>query len=347
MGCFAPSAEGTYRDYALETATNVRSQIALAPEVLAAEREFQPQYLENSLNNLNLLLSGRPGGTRTVTESTPTQAGWYDASGNLVSTAPMTATATGGAVGGANGRGGFAGPAFTGNFGGATANAMTGLTYRPAGSTTTSREVQDSAVPGLLELAQMANRSQRAADVADVAALGPEARAALRASNPENARLLDLLNAQAEEGLLAGTGLTPAEQRQIQQASRAAMSARGLAGSNLGLGDELLRQYDVGQQLLRQRQQFAGNVLGYNQNLMGDPFMQILARPGTGLNQAQSVFGQSGPSLFNPESPYAGGIANSNAGYAAAFADPSTVDKVNAVGGIVGNLIGSIAGAAI
>jgi len=196
--------------------------------------------------------------------------------------------------------------------------------------------------PGLTQLLAGQATNQRAADISDVATLGPAAREAILASNPDSARLLELLNQQAEEGLVAGTSLTPGEMREVTQASRAAFAARGLSGSNSAIGDELLSQYNLGQKMLRDRQGFAGNVLGYNQAVVGDPFLQILGRPSTATNQAQAM--QPG-NIFNPESAYAGNIYNSNQQLAAMFADPSTMAKVGQVSGAAGQFVGGIASA--
>ncbi len=125
--------------------------------------------------------------------------------------------------------------------------------------------------------------------------------------------------------------MTPDEARQIQQASRAAFSARGTTGTNQSTVDELISQYDFGQNLLRQRQQFAGGVLGANANVVGDPFQQILGRSSGAVAGAGNVLQTSGPSLFNPESGYAGNVANANQQMAALFADPSVMDKIGQV----------------
>lgn len=136
------------------------------------------------------------------------------------------------------------------------------------------------------------NSAQRSADIADVGRYGAASRDAILASNPDTARLLAKLNSDANAGLDAGTQLTPDEIRQMQQASRAASSARGMSGSNSAVADELLRQYQLGVQRQQQRQAFAGGVVGLNQQVVGDPFMQILGRSGASAAQASQLFGQ-------------------------------------------------------
>lgn len=262
MGCFSPDAPEA-RNYGQETRDTLQAQIDLAPQLYQTEAQFQPQYTQLALSNLNALLNGGNG-----------QA-------------------------------------------------------------------------GLLETLRAQNTAQRTADIGDVANLGGAARSAILGANPDQAALLERLNSQALSGLDAGTSLTPEEQRQMQQASRAAFAARGLEDSNVGLSNELLQQYNLGQQLLRQRQAFAQSVLGNNQAIVGDPFMQILGRPSNASAQGMGLLGEAGPSLFNPESPYAGNLYNANQQMAAMFAEPSTMAKVGQVSGAAGSFIGGIASAMI
>lgn len=95
----------------------------------------------------------------------------------------------------------------------------------------------------------------------------PQIEATRRATDPAAARLNDLLLQQAIEEVMAGSNLTPAQQRDAQQRSRVAMAARGMGGSNAALADELLAQFDLGEQLKGGRRSFAMNALGLNQNL--------------------------------------------------------------------------------
>jgi hypothetical protein len=204
-----------------------------------------------------------------------------------------------------------------------------------------TRTVTQGAQPGLVDLMAKLNTATRSANVNDLATLGPDALAALRTSNPQMAALMDQLNGQASDELTAGSGLTPDEQRMMQQATRASWAARGLDGTNASASDEVLRQYALGQQLLRQRQQFAQGVVGQQQQVYQDPILAMLSQNGQGASaQAQSLLPGN---MFNPESPFAGNIASANQQMAALFADPSTLSKINQVGSTVSNTIGSIA----
>jgi hypothetical protein len=305
---------------------------------------YQPQYTSLALQNMNTLLHGTPGGPQDYTASTTgAQTGWYDPQGNFINSGQVTPGSGGGFLSLGHGLFGGGGQKVT------PGDAPSpGATWHNAGDRwDVTRTRDNAAAPGLLAMIQQQNSSQRAGDIADVQTLGLSAHDAMLAANPESAALLSRLNAQATQGLDAGSSLTPEEQRAMQQASRAAFAARGMGGGNGAVSDELLRQFDLGQQLLRQRQQFAGNVLGYNSAVVGDPFMQILGRGSNAIGQAQGLGQNSGPSLFNPESPLASSIAAGNQAYAAMFADPSTISKVGAVSNLAGGFIGSVAGGMI
>lgn len=130
---------------------------------------------------------------------------------------------------------------------------------------------------------------QRGADIADVERYGGRARQAILDSNPDTARLLEELNRQAMLGLQAGSQLTPEEAYQMKNASRSAYGDRGMGYSNQAIMDEMMKQFNVGQDRMNQRRGFAGQTLGYNQAVVGDPFMQILGRSGQAIGAANSL----------------------------------------------------------
>ena len=144
----------------------------------------------------------------------------------------------------------------------------------------------------------------------EMAELGyaPAIRQQLMAANPESARLLALLNEQAEGDLMAGTRLTPEELRFAQQSSRAAMAARGMSGSNMAVADEILRTYDLGQNRLNQRRQFASGVVGLNNAMYQDPMLQYLSlAKGGAANRLNTAIGfQGGASALLRSQPGVG-----------------------------------------
>lgn len=136
--------------------------------------------------------------------------------------------------------------------------------------------------------------------------------------------LLSGLQQQAEQELAAGASLTPEEQRQSQQATRAAFAGRGLGLTNRAIGSEILSQYGLGQERLQQRRQFAGQTAAqlessgmpqYYNTMMGGGSLQNL------MGLTGSAQGLSGIGYFNPESQMAMDIsAQRSQGQAAASA---------------------------
>jgi hypothetical protein len=172
-------------------------------------------------------------------------------------------------------------------------------------------------VPKLSQAEAGAMSYQRGSDLRDVEQYGKRATDAFRAANPQQAALMDEMNRQALSELQAGARLDPSLAREVSQGVRGAQSARGFG---LGMNDanqEAMFRGLKAEQLRRNRQGFAGSVVGLNQTTGADPFMAILGRPSQAFNQAQGYGGQgmgmagsSGPRLFNPESQYAGDIYN-------------------------------------
>ena len=191
---------------------------------------------------------------------------------------------------------------------------------------------------GTMAMDQQANTAQRTSDVNDLATLGPQANAAMLASNPQSAALLSLLNGQAQSELGAGSSLTPDEQRTMQQNARAANAARGLGGTNVSVADELMNQWNLGQQLLQQRQGFAQGVINSNQQVTGDPMLAILGRNSGAVGNSTGSTTGAGFDLFNPQAGL--GLAQSNYSADATFgaSQPSDLSQIS---GLVGGILGS------
>lgn len=156
----------------------------------------------------------------------------------------------------------------------------------------------------------------RAGDIADIAKLGPQARAAIKAAAPEQAALADTLTAQAQSALAAGSRLTPEQQRMVEQQTRSGLAARGLAQGPSGAMQEAVRSQMAGAGLQQQRQQQAMGALQAGQGVYGDVFQQVLGRPSQAFAGSQGFMGQAqgfNPGqLFNPESQYAANIMSGN-----------------------------------
>lgn len=129
-----------------------------------------------------------------------------------------------------------------------------------------------------------------------------------------SANLLSQLQTQAEEGLAAGSSLTPEQQRIAQQQARAAYAARGMGTGNRAIGAEIMTQYGMGDALQRQRQQFAGQVAGQLEqsgvpqyyNTTYQPVSQSLT------NLAGQSSGLMAGRQFQPESQMASDIYSQN-----------------------------------
>tara|TARA_R100001443_G_scaffold115827_1_gene134528 strand:- start:420 stop:1436 length:1017 start_codon:yes stop_codon:yes gene_type:complete len=136
-------------------------------------------------------------------------------------------------------------------------------------------------------------QAKMAQDISNVEQFGGRAREAFKAANPEQAKLMESLSQQAQEGLDAGASLDPSLRREVQQNIRAGQAARGMG---MGMGDLAAEATMTGlqaEQLRRQRQAFAGNVVSLQKSTGMDPFMAILGRPSQMAGMAQG-FGQQG-----------------------------------------------------
>jgi hypothetical protein len=175
---------------------------------------------------------------------------------------------------------------------------------------------KEQIAPTMGEVEAAARSRSRAGDIADISALGPQARAAIKAASPEQAALADTLTAQAQSGLAAGSRLTPEQQRMVEQQTRSGLAARGLAQGPSGALQEAVRSQMAGAGLQQQRQQQAMGALGASQGVYGDVFQQVLGRPSQAFAGSQSFLGQAqgfNPGQpFNPESQYAANIMSGN-----------------------------------
>ena len=176
-------------------------------------------------------------------------------------------------------------------------------------------DIYESTQPRLAAMDRQTLAAQREADIGAIEELGPRAMEAMRASDPDKAALMDELNQQALSDLKLGGQLNAGEQRQLSQAARGAQAARGFGYGINDAAIESWAQLQGGTQRKRERQGFAQQMVGLNQQVQGDPFMQILGRPsrlsptmsGGVLGQAQ---GFNPGQIFSPESQYAGDLYN-------------------------------------
>ena len=175
---------------------------------------------------------------------------------------------------------------------------------------------KEQIAPTMGEVEAAARSRSRYGDITDISILGPQTRAAIQGFAPEQTRIADILAQNATSNLLAGSRLTPEQQRMAQQQARIASSARGMAQGPNAAFQEALRSQMIGAGLQQQRQQQAMGALQAGQGVYGDVFQQVLGRPSQAFAGSQGFVGQASGfnpgQLFNPESAYASNIYAGN-----------------------------------
>jgi hypothetical protein len=248
-----PSASDT-------AAATLQAQVQYAPQVYQSNAQFSPLYTNLALSNLNSFLNGSPSTTVSApTKMTAGTTGWYDPSGNFVSSGtyqPGTTTGTG------DRRGAEAQPAGfvpgtspgTGDMWETAGNQFTANKTTTTPATTGYLSLYaNNILPTLVNASTMANTATRTANVNDALNLAPAIAGVSRASNPQGASLLDSMAGTAGNELSFGTQLTPAEKVQLDQSVRGASAARGMGTGPSDVFNESLAETGLGQQLLQQR----------------------------------------------------------------------------------------------
>ncbi len=334
----APDASGgasfAPRDLYREITDTLRAQEETAQRSYELKTKYDPLYGEQQIRSLDQILRGTPSGRRMVgyKESqevvTPGTEKWTAPNGVSYTREQMQ------------------------DFGSTPAQleagqpiTKNGLTYTKTGAPAVYRTMQvpeyieGVATPGLLELYEkeygpassriqaQSRRAQLEGEFDDLDAFAPRYYSALQAANPRTAGVLSSLYADAQEGLEAGTDLTPFESRNLQQYIRQGQTARGLG---YGTGDAAAEAFYTAQGAnarKRERQGFAQGVLALDQSIYGNPFQAVLGRSNATVplasslfGSAQSVAGQSGSPSFDPFNAYAGDLYSSNQNAAAAGA---------------------------
>lgn len=227
---------------------------------------------------------------------------------------------------------------------------------------------------GLLDIQDLSSRRaggigqeltsmQRAADIADVEALGGRATAALRAADPMQQAIVNQLNALAADRYAASGQLSPQEMRGAQQAARLGGLSRGRVGDVSTVASEVLNREQALAARRQEALQAAQMAFAANQATAADPFQAILGRPaqapGMGMASTQFAAGLAGqplgPNLFDPnaginlglqqnanQANYQSSIYGAQAGYAGA----TNQGRGAAIGGAISGL-GALAGGAL
>ncbi len=148
---------------------------------------------------------------------------------------------------------------------------------------------------------QSANTALRQGNLADAQNIAPQADALRRQLNPELYSNLNALDSAAQQGIQAspyeqglgttfnrgisnlgstldqsaldqlrlGSSISPEEQRAASQAAREGWSQRGLVNSTGAVAGEVLNRYNLGNQRLQQRENFAQGAYGQQQAAQG------------------------------------------------------------------------------
>jgi hypothetical protein len=165
--------------------------------------------------------------------------------------------------------------------------------------------------------------------------------------------LYDTIQSQASSDLALGSSLNEQETNLGQQAARAAAEARGLNYGNQGVGMEVLNNYNLGQQRLQQRRQYAGQAYQMGQGLQQygaqaylQPIMQSSQAFGLGGIYQGAQFGADslGSGFLQPESQYLANIRGGAIQMANAREAASAQRSAGMAGGI-GALVGAMLGA--
>jgi hypothetical protein len=117
----------------------------------------------------------------------------------------------------------------------------------------------------------------------------------------------ETLMSQAQSDLGYGSNLNMDEQRMAFQNANAGMAMRGLGGRQ-GVAAGVLSNYNLGQNRLTQRRQFADGMINRDNALqssalqMGAGAMGMYNAGGAFMGQANAMLGQYAPQIFQPES---------------------------------------------
>lgn len=242
----------------------LRTQIRLMPEVLAAERRFQPSFTDLNISQLNQALGGLTGIYEGV---------------------------------------------------------------QPRLSELQKRIVEQNIAQQQAHLPGFVQQYRQAAGTADI---------------------LSGLQTRAQEQLAAGSSLTPEEERIAQQQARGAYASRGMGATNRAIGAEILNQYGLGQERMRQRQAYAQNVANQLEASGVPQYYQTTYQPMT--LQAISGMGQQAGGIaagrqFQPESQMAADITAANLNAQAQMAAAKTAAQGGVMGGLLsaGGMLGAAA----
>jgi len=262
-GSSAPQAPSYYSQITGELAGKAQ----LAPLVYGTEATYDPLYA--GLNNqlLNTTMFGSPGGTVPMPGISGVSV---DGGGNVtLNGTPMLTYGTGttAAPGISSAGNGWNNTNRTGQSAlmrslGVPNGGYNRGNLQPNQPAPVAPTLNLPSSPGLLGMASQIGTTQRQGNISDWSNLSPLALAAIKASNPQLAGLIDQMMTQSGNELNLGSNLDPAMMRQMQQTVRARQA--GMLGGTGNAGDygEALALGTFGENLRQQRFQNAGTAAG-------------------------------------------------------------------------------------
>lgn len=331
------------RDLASEYARTLTAQSNIMPSLLAAQAQYQPLQASNQLANMNALLNGTPAGNYETQSFVPAvyKKGSNYSYGKIPEGVmgtidyPTLPDAKGGGSGGGGGISFLMPPGLTGPGSMGTLPGMPNLGGGGGGMPGISGMFGGGLFGGGKPTKKLVSGSRY---VTTNHAM-PAQRGLLDIYNQDvlpqmSGGIIPTLTNQANYDLSLGGNMDPAMFRQAMQAVRSRQA--GMLGGTGSAGDfqEALGVSAFGNQLMNQRRGFAQNVAA----------MRMGANP---VSQAMGLAGMPGAtSLFNPESPYASDIYNTNYN-AKVNSAIANANNQNALIGAGISAVGSLGGAAM
>lgn len=216
-------------------------------------------------------------------------------------------------------------------------------------------------VPGTTELDQGVNTSNRIANTADLATIGPAVTGSILNSNPflanstaNSSSLLDQLTKDATSQLSLNGAASPSQIRAEDQSTLADFANAGNAQGSSAIASQLLNRDAAVQARKAQAEQFASGVAGqnvaagnsYSSNFTA-PLLQILGLGNITPGQNSSGTGTTGSgisdanNLFPQQSPFLNDIFSSNQN-AAASSSIAGANNNAALGSSIISLFGQL-----
>lgn len=155
----------------------------------------------------------------------------------------------------------------------------------------------------------------------------------------------------AMQQMQLGTSLSQEDQTYATQNARAAFAARGMMGGNQAIGSEILNNYNLGQQRLKERMGYAQTAFGMGQQIQQGGY-QMFVDPAYKASQlystagiiagAEAAYQNLGPKFLTPESQYLANIRSNDIAMQnaqAAAAATRSAGMYSGLGAIAGGLI--------